>query len=78
MLSRSEVTRWIDQFGLLMARHYLQQDGRNPNIQYFDTSLDINNVMYRTYEPNPFRFLSLYHGFDMSSLAPPQAEPALG
>jgi predicted O-linked N-acetylglucosamine transferase (SPINDLY family) len=78
MLSRSEVTRWIDQFGLLMARHYLQQDGRNPNIQYFDTNLDINNVMYRTYEPNPFRFLSLYHGFDMSSLAPPQAEPALG
>jgi hypothetical protein len=24
--------------------------------------------MYRSYQQNPFRFLSLYHGFDMASL----------
>jgi len=37
-------------------------------IGYFDTSSDINNVMYPSYQEHPFRFLSLYHGFDTSSL----------
>lgn len=67
-LSRPEVSRWIDQFGLLMARHRLRREAPAARIGYFDTTSDINNVMYRTFESNPFRFLSLYHGFDMTSL----------
>jgi hypothetical protein len=67
-LNQPEVTRWIDQFALLMARHHLTLKGDNPRIEYFDTTSDINNVMYKSYQQNPFRFLSLYHGFDTSSL----------
>ena len=66
-LSKSEVTRWIDQFALVLARHHLSRQ-ENPRIDYFDTNTDINNVMYRSYQEHPFRFLSLYHGFDTSSL----------
>jgi hypothetical protein len=51
-----------------MARHHLRRHGVEPKITYFDTASDINNVMYRSYEKNPFRFLSLYHGFDTSTL----------
>ncbi len=67
-LSGSEVSRWIDQFGLLMARHHLSLRGKGARIDTFDTTSDINNVMYRSYQAHPFRFLSLYHGFDTSSL----------
>ena len=67
-LSKSEVTRWIDQFALVLARHHLSLHANNPRIDYFDTSKDINNVMYKSYQEHPFRFLSLYHGFDTSSL----------
>ena len=67
-LSRQEVTRWIDQFALMLARHHLSLQANNPSIDYFDTSKDINNVMYTSYQQHPFRFLSLYHGFDTSSL----------
>lgn len=67
-LSRDEVTRWIDQFGLMLARHHLAMQGKAARIAYFDTAKDINNVMYPSYQENPFRFLSLYHGFDMASL----------
>ena len=67
-LAAAEVTRWIDQLGLLLARAHLQLHGEQPQIAYFDTSSDINNVMYPSYQENPFRFLSLYHGFDLSSL----------
>jgi hypothetical protein len=42
--------------------------GDAPRIGYFDTDLDINNVMYPSYQEHPYRFLSLYHGFDTSSL----------
>jgi hypothetical protein len=66
-LSRVEVTRWIDQFALMLARHHLSLQ-TNPRIDYFDTNTDINNVMYTSYQEHPFRFLSLYHGFDTSSL----------
>jgi tetratricopeptide (TPR) repeat protein len=66
-LSRHEVTRWIDQFALMLARHHLSLQA-NPRIDYFDTNTDINNVMYTSYQEHPFRFLSLYHGFDTSSL----------
>ena len=66
-LSRREVTRWIDQFALMLARHHLSLQA-NPRIDYFDTNTDINNVMYTSYQEHPFRFLSLYHGFDTSSL----------
>jgi FkbM family methyltransferase len=71
-LSGAEVSRWIDQLGLLLARHHLWARS-DAKIGYFDTNSDINNVMYPSYQQNPFRFLSLYHGFDTSSL-----EGALG
>ena len=67
-LGQAEVSRWIDQFGLLMAHHHLMLHGKRPRIDRFDTSSDINNVMYTSYQEHPFRFLSLYHGFDTSSL----------
>ncbi|MEO8115375.1 MAG: hypothetical protein ABI655_13395 [Phenylobacterium sp.] len=67
-LARPEVTRWIDQVALLLARHHLTRRGADPQIAYFDTTSDINNVMYTSYQAHPFRFLSLYHGFDTSSL----------
>lgn len=67
-LNGAEVSRWIDQFGLLMARHHFMRRARDPRIGYFDTASDINNVMYKSYQDHPFRFLSLYHGFDTSTL----------
>jgi hypothetical protein len=67
-LAKPEVSRWIDQFGLMMARHHLARRAPMARIAYFDTDSDINNVMYPSYQENPFRFLSLYHGFDMASL----------
>lgn len=68
VLSGAEVTRWIDQMALVLARHHLVMRGEAPQIAYFDTTSDINNVMYPSYQENPFRFLSLFHGFDTSSL----------
>ncbi len=70
MLSRAHVHRWIDQFGLLMAYQALLRNDSEAKVQFFDTDLDINNVIYRKYQDNPFRFLSLYNGFDMESLEP--------
>jgi len=67
-LSSSEVSRWIDQFGILQARHHLLQQRPDARIGYFDVNADINNLMYTRYQEHPFRFLSLYHGFDMSTL----------
>ena len=67
-LAAPAVTRWIDQFGLLIARHHLMRHGDGPRLGYFDTASDVNNVMYPAYQPHPFRFLSLFHGFDMDSL----------
>ncbi len=67
-LGKTEVSRWIDQLALLLARHHLAIRGDVPCIDYFDTSCDINNVMYPSYQDNPYRFFSLYHGFDMASL----------
>jgi tetratricopeptide (TPR) repeat protein len=67
-LAGEEVTRWVDQLALVLARHHLVLRGADPRIGYFDTASDINNVMYTTYQAHPFRFLSLFHGFDTSSL----------
>jgi predicted O-linked N-acetylglucosamine transferase (SPINDLY family) len=67
-LARPEVSRWIDQFGLMQARHHLALHVPDAKIAFFDDSSDINNVMYPSYQEQGFRFLSLYHGFDMSSL----------
>ena len=67
-LGSSEVSRWIDQFGLMQARHHLLQQRSDARIGYFDVNTDINNLMYTRYQEHPFRFLSLYHGFDMSTL----------
>lgn len=71
-LAGAEVTRWIDQVALVHARHHLVQHGTDPQIAYFDTASDINNVMYPSYQAHPFRFLSLFHGFDTSSLEDPR------
>jgi hypothetical protein len=67
-LAGPRVTRWIDQVALIFARHHLVRHGQAPAIGYFDTATDINNVMYPSYQAHPFRFLSLFHGFDTSSL----------
>ncbi len=70
-LSRETVTRWIDQVALNLARHHLALHAPDAKIGTFDTASDINNVMFNEYVPgHPFRFLSLYHGFDMSTLEP--------
>ena len=67
-LARAEVTRWIDQLGLILAWQHLIIRCPDARIGYFDTNSDINNVIYPSYQEHPFRFLSLYHGFDTSSL----------
>ena len=67
-LAGTEVTRWIDQLGLILAWHHLTIRRPDARIGYFDTNSDINNVIYKSYQQHPFRFLSLYHGFDTSSL----------
>ncbi|MET3664752.1 hypothetical protein ABIC66_001356 [Caulobacter sp. 1776] len=68
-LSRPTVTRWIDQVALNLARHHLAWHVPDAKIGAFDTLSDINNVMFSEYIPgHPFRFLSLYHGFDTSTL----------
>jgi FkbM family methyltransferase len=68
-LSRETVTRWIDQVALNLARHHLALHVPDATIGTFDTTSDINNVMFSEYMPgHSFRFLSLYHGFDTSTL----------
>ncbi len=65
-LAAPHVTRWIDQCGLQAC-----WNASSARFGWFDTTADINNVMYPRWMPNPFLFLSLFHGFDMASL--PQA-----
>lgn len=68
-LLRPTVTRWIDQVALNLARHHLTLHAPDAKVGTFDTESDINNVMFNEYVAgHPFRFLSLYHGFDMSTL----------
>ena len=68
-LSRASVTRWIDQVALNLARAHLAIHRPGAKVGPFDTNSDINNVMFKEYMPgHPFRFLSLYHGFDTSTL----------
>jgi DNA-binding NarL/FixJ family response regulator len=62
-LAGPHVTRWIDQCGLQAC-----WNGSPARFGWFDTTADINNVMYPRWMPNPFLFLSLFHGFDMASL----------
>jgi hypothetical protein len=52
----------------MMARHHLMQRRPDALIGHFDVNSDINNVMYTKYQEHPYRFFSLYHGFDMSTL----------
>lgn len=59
------VTRWVDQCALQVA---WQRSAHDTTFGWFDTARDVNNIMYRSWQPNPFRFLSLYHGFDLASL----------
>ena len=65
-LAAPHVTRWIDQCGLQAC-----WNASEARFGWFDTAADINNLMYPRWMPNPFLFLSLFHGFDMASL--PQA-----
>ncbi|MBK1660244.1 hypothetical protein CKO45_18590 [Paracraurococcus ruber] len=67
-LAAPEVTRWVDQCGLQMAWQAALRQAPGTRFGWFDTARDINNVMYRSWQPNPFRFLSLFHGFDLASL----------
>ena len=76
-LQQTQVTRWIDQCALMTARHHLMRNS-TPRFEYFDTQRDINNIIYSEFRENPFRFLSLYHGFDMSSLRNESFEVAHG
>jgi hypothetical protein len=71
-LSGERVTRWIDQVGLIHAWQHFIDHVAEPRIGYFDTASDVNNVMYTKYEAHPFRFLSLFHGFDTSTLEDPR------
>ena len=66
-LARADVSRWIDQCGLQMVWH-AHACGGGTRFGWFDTGSDINNVIYPRWAPNPFRFLSLFHGFEMDSL----------
>lgn len=67
-LAAPHVTRWIDQCGLHLCWQRQASSQAGTRFGWFDTAADINNVMYRRYEANPFRFLSLFHGFEMASL----------
>ncbi|MBF0161668.1 MAG: tetratricopeptide repeat protein [Magnetococcales bacterium] len=66
---------FLDQNALLMARHHLQWMIKQPRVGYFDP-LDVNVGMFKSYQENPFRFLSFYTGFDMDSL--PKGEESAG
>jgi tetratricopeptide (TPR) repeat protein len=66
-LQKDAIHYMIDQCAVLMARHIVARE-TSPRYGYFDTSVDINNLIYPDFRENPFRFLSLYHGFDLSTL----------
>ena len=79
-LNGREVTRYIDQAALVLAHRGLEMQGLGLKVGVFE-AFDVNNVMYRSYVANPYRFLSLFHGFDMASLAHREtktAQPGLG
>jgi hypothetical protein len=67
-LAREVIPKWIDQIGLVMARHFVRSACPSVKIGYFDTDRDINNVVYGEYAPNDYRFLSLFQSFKLSSL----------
>jgi len=79
VLQHRFIPKFIDQIALLMGRHYMQANHPDAKFGYFDVDTDINNCIFTEYYSHPFRFLSLYHGFDMSSLpdAIAAAEPDL-
>jgi len=68
MLQHRFIPKFIDQIALLMGRHYMQANHPGAKFGYFDVDQDINNCIFTEYYAHPFRFLSLYHGFDMSTL----------
>ncbi|WP_130470853.1 tetratricopeptide repeat protein, partial [Candidatus Magnetaquicoccus inordinatus] len=65
---------FMDQTALLLARHHLLRMSR-PQLGYFDF-YDINEDMYRSFIATPFRFFTLYSGFDMQSLPAALLDPA--
>jgi hypothetical protein len=60
--------KWIDQIALMMGQHHLRLTEPQAAIGYFDVDRDINNCIFPAYTEHPFRFLSLYQGFDLASL----------
>jgi tetratricopeptide (TPR) repeat protein len=68
MLQRPDIPKFIDQIALLIGRHYMAANRPGARIGYFDVETDINNCIFMEYYAHPFRFLSLYRGFDMASL----------
>lgn len=69
-LQGEKVSRWIDQIALLMVRNHMMMHHPDTIFGYFDPRTDINNTMMRRYEPLPFRILSLYQEFDLTTLHP--------
>lgn len=69
-LKKKEVSRWIDQIGLLMIFNHLQLIETPLSVGYFAGESDINNGMYTSIPDKPCRFLSLFRTFDLASLEP--------
>jgi hypothetical protein len=67
-LQPSELPKFIDQIAMLVGRHFIQRTYPDVKIAYFDVNSDINNCVYTKYVEHPFRFLSLYQKFDLTSL----------
>jgi hypothetical protein len=67
-LAGTDVCRWIDQIGLLVARNHLIFQNMPLNVGYFQAEVDINNAMYGKLPKEPTRFFSLFQTFDLNSL----------
>lgn len=75
-LRKEKIDRFIDQTALLMARHHVLRAAA-PRLAYFD-KFDVNNLVYKQYHDNPYRFFSMYLGFDVSTLAPVAGQSRAG
>jgi tetratricopeptide (TPR) repeat protein len=68
VLQRDELPKFVDQIAMLVARHFVQRTYPDVKIAYFDVNSDINNCVFTQYGEHPFRFLSLYQKFDLTTL----------
>ena len=67
-LEPMELPKFVDQIAMLVARHHVQRLYPDVRIAYFDVDADINNCVFPYYMEHPFRFLSLYQKFDLTTL----------